>query len=108
MKKNLLLLLLAPLGCLSAIYYQGTLELLHSDAEQARAEQADLDSLGLEGSRVFCRDMNWFVDRDVVTVFLPYADVAGLEQYVLGQHADGCCCGTTSASRCFASTRTCR
>lgn len=85
----LLALVLAPAACVSAMYYAGALQLLREDHVQMQAEQADLDSLGLEGSRVVCRNMSWFMDRDVVTVCLPYAEVPQLEQYVRGQRADG-------------------
>src|SRR5205823_4417006 len=42
-----------------------------------------------QGKRVCCRNMNWFLDRDVVTAFFPYCDVPELERYVAGQHLDG-------------------
>lgn len=79
----------APLFCLTALYYFGAIQMLRADAEQARVEQADLDRLPLQGKRVCCRNMNWFVDRDVVTAFFPYCDVPGLERYVRGQQLDG-------------------
>jgi hypothetical protein len=85
----LVVLGLAPCACLSFVFYLGTLNLLRTDYFQARQEQAALDELSLSGKRVGCRNMSWFVDRNVETVFLPYADVAGLETYAHGQGLDG-------------------
>lgn len=85
----LLALGLAPVICLTVIYYLGTLNTLRDDHAQARAEQATLDQLPLAGKRICCRNMNWFLDRDVVTAFFPYCDVAELERYVRGQRLDG-------------------
>ena len=85
----LLALAIAPLACLTFVYFLGTLDTLRNDQAQAREEQAALDRLPLEGKRVCCRNMTWFLDRNVVTAFFPYCDVAGLERYVRGQGLDG-------------------
>lgn len=85
----LLVLVFAPLGCLGLSFYLGTLNILRADCEQARHEQAALDALGLDGKRVCCRNMSWFVDRNVQTVFLPYAQVPELARYAHEQNADG-------------------
>lgn len=84
-----LILVLAPLLCLTGVYYLGTLQRLRTDRNQAAAERAALATLPLDGKRVCCRNMNWFLDRPVVTVFFPYCDVPELEQYVRGQQLDG-------------------
>jgi hypothetical protein len=85
----LLVLVLAPVVCLTVVYYQGTLNLLRHDYLQAQQEHAALDALPLEGKRVCCRNMNWFLDRNVVTVFFPYATVKELDAYARGQQING-------------------
>lgn len=80
---------LTPVLCLSGIYYVATLRVLHRDLLQAQREQSELDALQLDGLRVCCRNMNWFVDRNVRTVFLPYANVRELAYYARGQNCDG-------------------
>jgi hypothetical protein len=85
----LVLLALAPWLCLSLVAYAGAFNVLRADYLQARQEQAALDELSLSGKRVGCRNMSWFVDRHVETVFLPYADVPQLEHYAQGQRLDG-------------------
>jgi hypothetical protein len=82
-------LLLTPLVCLTVHSYLGVLAILRDYQEQARVEQAALDALPLEGKTVACRNMGWFVDRDVRTVLLPYAAVPELAKYVRAQGADG-------------------
>jgi hypothetical protein len=82
-------LALAPLLCLSASYYLGALATMQESQQRERAEQADLDALGLDGHKIACRNMAWFVDRDVETVLLPYATIAELENYARYQRLDG-------------------
>jgi hypothetical protein len=55
----------------------------------ALEEQAAVDALCLEGKKVACRNMCWFVDRQVQTILLPYATVAELEVYVRDHNIDG-------------------
>jgi len=45
--------------------------------------------LKLEGKNVACRNMSWFVDRQVRTVLLPFATVPELEKYAGAQGLDG-------------------
>lgn len=82
-------LLLAPPLSLTFYTYCGVLAILANYHEQARAEQAAVDHLPLEGKTVACRNMSWFVDRDVRTVLLPYATVPDLERYARAQRLDG-------------------
>jgi hypothetical protein len=70
-------------------YYHGAATLLHDLQKQAVQEQAALDALKLDGLRVACRNMSWFVDRNVQTVLLPYATVPELEKYVQVHRLDG-------------------
>jgi hypothetical protein len=75
--------------CFSAGSYRGLLRTIgeyHADAAQ---EMAYVDALNLEGKRVACRNMGWFVDRDVQTVLLPYARLPELERYVRAHRIDG-------------------
>jgi hypothetical protein len=82
-------LLLIPAVCVTARTYAGVLDILRGYREQAEAEQAAVDALHLEGKTVACRNMSWFVDRDVQTALLPYATVPALEKYVRARGADG-------------------
>jgi hypothetical protein len=70
-----------PVACLSISFYSGALATLRSDYDRAAGEQAAVDALGLEGRKVACRCMTWFVDRNVITIMLPYATVPELEDY---------------------------
>ncbi len=84
-----LVLTLAPLGCLTAVYYQGVLATLREKDRQAVEHQAAVDALDLSGKKVACRNMSWFIDRDVQTILLPYASVPELEAYALAHGVDG-------------------
>ena len=61
----------------------------NGDAGATRRQQAAVDALNLEGLKVACRNMGWFVDRDVRTVLLPYARIAEIESYVQAHAIDG-------------------
>jgi hypothetical protein len=74
---------------LNANFYGNTIMLLAEHRQQAAQEQEALDALHLEGKTVVCRNMSWFVDREIETVLLPYAKVAELGKYVRAQRADG-------------------
>lgn len=74
---------------LSAPYYRSTLEHLRAQQNEILEDLAALDALGLEGRKVACRNMCWFVDRRVHTVSLPYATVPELETYVRVHGIDG-------------------
>jgi hypothetical protein len=80
---------LALLIGLSAPYYRSALYLLRGFQQQTSEEQAAVDALGLEGRKVACRNMCWFVDRNVHTILLPYATVAELETYARDHRIDG-------------------
>jgi hypothetical protein len=84
-----LVVLTAPLLCLSAHYYLTVLTTLNELQHRAASAQAALDALALEGKTVACRNMSWFVDRDVCTVLLPYANVPELEAYARVRNVDG-------------------
>jgi hypothetical protein len=73
----------------SAAFFAGALANVRDARHEADDEQRALDSLGLEGRRVACRSMAWFVDRDVQPLLLPYATVADLERYAARQRLDG-------------------
>jgi hypothetical protein len=73
----------------SILIYKTAATELRTLQQQARQEQAAVDALELTGKRVVCRNMSWFVDRDVQTLFLPYATVPELERYVQAHGADG-------------------
>jgi hypothetical protein len=88
-RKWLPALLLAPLVVLCANFYLTVLFTLRDYQEQAGTEQTAVDALPLEGRTVACRNMSWFVDRDVRTILLPYATVAELEGYVQARGIDG-------------------
>jgi hypothetical protein len=70
-------------------FYRDATTLLRHYQEQSAQQQAAVDALGLEGQRVACRNMSWFVDRDVQTVLLPYATVPELAAYAQGHAIDG-------------------
>jgi hypothetical protein len=74
---------------LSTPFYRSALQLLVNFQQQALHEQAAVNALGLEGKKVACRNMCWFVDQDVHTFLLPYATVPELERYVRGHDIDG-------------------
>jgi hypothetical protein len=82
-------LLLSPFVCLSVTYYLGALDYLRDYSLQAAEEQHALDQLGLNGRKVACRRMSWFVDRPIQTVLLPYATVAELADYARAHDLDG-------------------
>jgi hypothetical protein len=84
-----LLLVLVPGLCMVVGFYRGALADLSSRQAHAEDQQAAVDALPLQGCRIACRDMSWFVGRDVETVLFPYARVSELEKYVLAQHVDG-------------------
>jgi hypothetical protein len=84
-----LALLSIPVLCLNATFYQAVLTTLRDYQQQAQVEQAAVDDFPLEGKTVACRNMSWFVDRDVETVLLPYATVPELERYVRARGIDG-------------------
>jgi hypothetical protein len=82
-------LLFVPFIVLSVTFFHGTLRTLQAGHSECAAAHAELDALPLQGRRVACRNMSWFVDRPVETVLLPYADVADIEQYAQAQRLDG-------------------
>jgi hypothetical protein len=88
-RRRLLALAAAPVLCLSIPFYLGGLTFIQKYERQAAAEIADLDALHLEGRTVACRNMSWFVDRDVQTILFPYATVPELETYVRANGVDG-------------------
>jgi hypothetical protein len=74
---------------LSVPFLDGAMSRLLDLQRRAEQQQAAVDALSLEGLQVACRNMAWFVDRDVHTVFLPYATVPELENYVRAHAIDG-------------------
>jgi hypothetical protein len=100
-----LALVLAPLVCLCVPYYQGALDKLRASAAEAAVAQTQLDRLGLDGRRVACRRMTWFVDRDVQTVLLPNATVPELERYAAAHRLDGILIWHHEPSPFFAASR---
>jgi hypothetical protein len=82
-------LVVLPIAFPSLLFYQAEARQLRTLQKQAFHEQVALDALELGGRRVACRNMAWFVDRDVLTVFLPYATVPELENYVRAHSIDG-------------------
>jgi hypothetical protein len=74
---------------LSVPFLDGAMTRLLDLQQQAEQQQAAVDALRLEGLKVACRNMAWFVDRDVHTAFLPYATVPELENYVHAHAIDG-------------------
>lgn len=85
----LLILVLAPLACTGMLVYGSFWGAVREGWEKTAQEQAAVDALGLEGKKVACRDMTWFVDRPVHTLLLPYATVPDLERYARVQQIDG-------------------
>jgi hypothetical protein len=83
------LLPFAPVAVLAGFAYVDVLSYVRKQYDQAQQEQSALDALQLAGQRVACRNMSWFVDRNVRTVLLPYAGVAELERYAQAQNLDG-------------------
>jgi hypothetical protein len=83
------LLMVAPLLFLCANFYLTVLATLREYQDRAAGEQAAVDGLPLAGRTVACRNMSWFVDRNVRTILLPYATVAELEGYVRSRGIDG-------------------
>jgi hypothetical protein len=81
--------LAAGAGCLCLLFYHGAITTLQVYQQESAAEQADLDALHLEGKTVACRNMTWFVDRNVQTVLFPFAKVPALERYVRAHQVDG-------------------
>jgi hypothetical protein len=84
-----LVLLAALLISLSGHYYLQVLTTLREYQDRANTAQAAVDSLQLAGKTIACRNMSWFVDRDVRTVLLPYATVPELEAYARARDIDG-------------------
>jgi hypothetical protein len=81
--------MLGMLAFSAICFHRQALSWLADLHRQAVQQQAAVDALRLEGRKVACRNMGWFVDRDVQTVFLPYATVSELERYVSAQRIDG-------------------
>src|SRR5262249_50978791 len=75
------LLWVRPLVILNVISYRDLLPSLNDCKRQAAEEQAAVDALDLQGRKVACVNMSFFVDRDVHPVLLPYARVPELERY---------------------------
>jgi hypothetical protein len=74
---------------LSTPFYRSAFQLLLNFKQETLHEQAAVNALGLEGKKVACRNMCWFVDQEVHTILLPYATVPELERYVLLHELDG-------------------
>jgi hypothetical protein len=85
----ILALLLTPPLCLTVRTYVGVLAILRDYQAKARVEQAAMDALHLEGKTVACSNMNWFVDRNIRAVLLPYATVPEVGKYVRARGAGG-------------------
>src|SRR5262249_53872463 len=94
-------LLVPPLVCLSVVYYRGAWAALQEPQARDAIAQGELDALGLQGRKLACRNMSWFVDRPVEAVMLPYASVAELETYAHKQHLDGILLWTAEKRRFF-------
>jgi hypothetical protein len=88
-RPNLLAVAAAPALCLSISFYMGAISYIESYERDSAAENAKLDALHLEGRTVACRNMSWFVDRDVQTVLFPFATLPELEAYVRANKVDG-------------------
>jgi hypothetical protein len=80
---------LAPVLGLTVSYYMEAIATLRGYQQEAADEMASLDSLNLEGKKIACRSMVWFVDRDVQTMLLPYATVPELANYARANRLDG-------------------
>jgi hypothetical protein len=80
---------LVPLACLSLGFYAGALHTLHESYLKAEADRTALQAFALQGRRVACRNMAWFVDADVQTVMLPYGTAEDLGRYARLAGIDG-------------------
>jgi hypothetical protein len=80
---------LAALLGLTAINYAIYINHVVGLHQEAREQQAAVDALNLQGRRVACRNMGWFIDRNIRAVLLPYATVPELEAYARAHDADG-------------------
>jgi hypothetical protein len=74
---------------LSLPFYCSVWNILRDFQAASAAQQAAVDALDLHGQRVACRNMVYFVDRDVETLLLPFAPVADLADYISSHGADG-------------------
>jgi hypothetical protein len=74
---------------LSLPFYRSVWNTLSEFQAASAAQQAAVDALHLHGQRVACRNMAYFVDRDVETLLLPFAPVSDLADYVRSHGADG-------------------
>jgi hypothetical protein len=88
-RRLVLKLVLGALACFAIHNYLAFLNTLREYQEKTEVEQAAVDALPLEDRMVACRNMSWFVDRNVRTILLPYASVPELEKYVQAHHIDG-------------------
>jgi hypothetical protein len=79
----------AALVGLSACSYGSAFERLKELQQLSAEQQAAVNALGLDGKKVACRNMSWFVDQEVETFLLPYATVPELEVYVRDHNIDG-------------------
>jgi hypothetical protein len=79
----------APVLCLSLIFYHGALACVTQSFEEAEEDRAAVAALGLEGRKVACRSMAWFEDTDIETVLLPYAPAGQLVNYAQAHGLDG-------------------
>ncbi len=79
----------AGIALLAVPFYWGAMTRMRQLHAAAEREQAAVDALHLDGRRVACRDMNWFVDRNVETMLFPYATVPQLERYARAHDLDG-------------------
>jgi len=84
-----MLLLFCPLLCLATLYYYGTVNKMREFWLSAEEDRAALQELHLEGHKIACRTMVWFIDSDVQTILLPYAKVEDLTKYVHSTETDG-------------------
>jgi hypothetical protein len=74
---------------LSMFSYRPALERLKELQQLSSEQQAAVNALRLDGKKVACRNMSWFVDQEVETFLLPYATVPELENYVRDYSIDG-------------------
>jgi hypothetical protein len=84
-----LALALIPAACLAFSFYRGALQTLEESYRESEADRAALKALDLEGHKVACRNMVWFVDADVQTIMLPYGSVRELAYYCRKARIDG-------------------
>jgi hypothetical protein len=82
-------LVLLPVTYLSVGTYSTVLAYFGQTKEWAADELQTLDSLHLEGRKVACRNLSWFIERDIQAVLLPYATVGELEKYARAHKIDG-------------------